>query len=86
MHTAKSPTGRGPTGLLIQPWGRAACQVVGSQVGPSGGQARTFPWRPGKRVSFLPVEMFIIVGAIYLAMTFPITQGVRWAEKKTAAG
>ncbi|MFY8091879.1 MAG: ABC transporter permease [Niveispirillum sp.] len=45
------------------------------------GAARTIASR-----SFQPVEMFIIAGAIYLAMTFAITQGVRWAEKKTAAG
>ncbi|MFV3131196.1 ABC transporter permease [Niveispirillum sp. KHB5.9] len=44
------------------------------------GAARTIASR-----SFQPVEMFIIAGAIYLAMTFAITQGVRWAEKKSAA-
>lgn len=44
------------------------------------GAARTIASR-----SFQPVEMFIIAGAIYLAMTFAITQGMRWAEKKTAA-
>jgi octopine/nopaline transport system permease protein len=45
------------------------------------GAARTIASR-----SFQPVEMFVIAGAIYLTMTFAITQGVRWAEKKTAAG
>lgn len=44
------------------------------------GAARTIASR-----SFQPVEMFIIAGAIYLAMTFAITQGVRWAERKTTA-
>lgn len=34
--------------------------------------------------SFQPVELFVIAGAIYLAMNFAIAQGVRWAEKKTA--
>jgi len=45
------------------------------------GAARTIASR-----SFQPVEMFVIAGAIYLTMTFAITQGVRWAEKRTAAG
>ncbi|OYQ36418.1 ABC transporter permease [Niveispirillum lacus] len=45
------------------------------------GAARTIASR-----SFQPVEMFVIAGALYLAMTFVITQGVRWAEKKTATG
>lgn len=45
------------------------------------GAARTIASR-----SFQPVEMFVIAGALYLAMTFAITQAVRWAEKKTAAG
>lgn len=45
------------------------------------GAARTIASR-----SFQPVEMFIIAGAIYLVMTFAITQGVRWAERRTAAG
>lgn len=45
------------------------------------GAARTIASR-----SFQPVEMFIIAGAIYLAMTFAITQGVRWADRKSAAG
>lgn len=36
--------------------------------------------------SFQPVEMFVIAGAIYLAMTFAITHGIGWAERKTAAG
>lgn len=45
------------------------------------GAARTIASR-----SFQPVEMFVIAGAIYLAMTFAITQSVRWAEKKTAVG
>ena len=44
------------------------------------GAARTIASR-----SFQPVEMFIIAGAIYLAMNFVIAQGVRWAERKTAA-
>lgn len=44
------------------------------------GAARTIASR-----SFQPVEMFVIAGAIYLAMTFAITQGVRWAERKNAA-
>lgn len=44
------------------------------------GAARTIASR-----SFQPVEMFIIAGAIYLAMNFIIAQGVRWAERKTAA-
>lgn len=43
------------------------------------GAARTIASR-----SFQPVEMFIIAGAIYLAMNFVIAQGVRWAERKTA--
>lgn len=43
------------------------------------GAARTIASR-----SFQPVEMFVIAGAIYLTMTFAITQGVRWAEKKNA--
>lgn len=43
------------------------------------GAARTIASR-----SFQPVEMFVIAGAIYLAMTFAITQGVRWAERKNA--
>lgn len=34
--------------------------------------------------SFQPVEMFIIAGAIYLALTFIITQAIRWAERRTA--
>lgn len=44
------------------------------------GAARTIASR-----SFQPVEMFIIAGAIYLAMNFVIAQGVRWAERKSAA-
>ncbi|KPF80921.1 ABC transporter permease [alpha proteobacterium AAP38] len=44
------------------------------------GAARTIASR-----SFQPVEMFIIAGAIYLAMNFVIAQGVRWAERKNAA-
>ncbi|MBJ7415069.1 MAG: ABC transporter permease [Niveispirillum sp.] len=44
------------------------------------GAARTIASR-----SFQPVEMFIIAGAIYLAMNFVIAQGVRWAERKTTA-
>lgn len=43
------------------------------------GAARTIASR-----SFQPVEMFVIAGAIYLAMNFVIAQGVRWAERKTA--
>lgn len=34
--------------------------------------------------SFQPVEMFIIAGAIYLAMNFAIAQAIRWAERRTA--
>jgi octopine/nopaline transport system permease protein len=44
------------------------------------GAARTIASR-----SFQPVEMFIIAGAIYLALNFIIAQGVRWAERKNAA-
>jgi len=35
--------------------------------------------------SFQPVEMFIIAGAIYLALNFIIAQAIRWAEKRTQA-
>ncbi|MFV3073761.1 ABC transporter permease [Niveispirillum fermenti] len=35
--------------------------------------------------TFQPVEIFIIAGAIYLAMNFIIAQAIRWAERRTAA-
>lgn len=44
------------------------------------GAARTIASR-----SFQPVELFVIAGAIYLAMNFLIAQAVRWGEKRMAA-